>query len=308
MSSREGGSVAQPTPPGRVAVIGAGRMGSGIAHAFLSRGSEVTLRDVSADPLDLGRRRVEQAAEEAAKRGTLGATVAETLKRLDTHPSLGGLDGCDLVIEAVPERPELKEAVLAELSSEASADAVLASNTSSISLTRLAGSVMGPERFLGLHFFNPVPASRMVEIVRAADTSQEHIDLATAWVMAIGKRPIVVADSPGFATSRLGVVIGLEAIRMLEDGVASAEDIDDGMVLGYGFPIGPLHLTDIVGLDVRLEIARYLQTTLGERFAPPALLEQKVALGELGRKSGRGFYNWSEESGRERTPARKESA
>ena len=171
----------------------------------------------------------------------------------------------------------------------------LASNTSSISIDDLAGELRVPARFLGLHFFNPVPASTLVEIVAGADTEPTLVDAARGWVAAIGKTPVVVRDAPGFASSRLGVALGLEAIRMLEEGVASAQDIDAAMELGYRHPMGPLRTTDIVGLDVRLGIAEELHAKLGERFAPPELLRRLVAEGHLGRKTGRGFYEWSEQ-------------
>jgi len=197
------------------------------------------------------------------------------------------------VIEAVPEIPSLKQSVLETITSTVTEDAIVATNTSSISVSELARAVSRPERFVGMHFFNPVPVSKLVEIVRGDQTSDSTIARVAEWVSTIGKESITVRDAPGFATSRLGVAIGLEAIRMLEDGVASATDIDMGMTLGYGFPVGPLRLSDIVGLDVRLEIAEYLESQLGDRFAAPALLRRMVAEGNFGRKSGRGFYDWS---------------
>jgi len=170
----------------------------------------------------------------------------------------------------------------------------IASNTSSISIDSLAAKLRYPQRFLGLHFFNPVPASQLVEVVVGDATEPGIVDLAQGWVAALGKTAVTVRDSPGFASSRLGLVIGLEAIRMLEEGVGSADDIDAAMVLGYKYPVGPLRLADIVGLDVRLGIAEYLHAQLGERFAPPQLLRDKVAAGELGRKTGQGFFSWTE--------------
>jgi 3-hydroxybutyryl-CoA dehydrogenase len=198
-----------------------------------------------------------------------------------------------LVIEAVPEDLTLKAALLAEVEPVLAADAILATNTSSISVDSLSVGLARPERFLGMHFFNPVPASALVELVRGRTTDDAVLDEARAWVERIGKETIVVADSPGFASSRLGVAIGLEAIRMLEEGVATADDIDAAMVLGYRFPMGPLRLTDLVGLDVRLGIAEYLHTQLGDRFAPPRLLRDMVARGDLGKKAGKGFYDWA---------------
>jgi 3-hydroxybutyryl-CoA dehydrogenase len=198
----------------------------------------------------------------------------------------------DLVIEAVPEVPTLKATVLADVEAVVPASAIIATNTSSLSIDRLASALQRPERFIGMHFFNPVPRSMLVELVVGSSTDEDTVAAARAWVEHIDKECIEVKDSPGFATSRLGVAIGLEAIRMVEEGVASADDIDKGMVLGYRFPMGPLRLTDLVGLDVRLAIAEHLAETLGPRFTPPRLLVDKVAAGELGRKTGKGFFEW----------------
>ena len=203
--------------------------------------------------------------------------------------------GCDLVIEAVPEDRALKADALARAEAALPPEATLATNTSSISIDDLAGALRRPARFLGLHFFNPVPASALVEIVAGSGTDPALVEQARGWVQALGKTPIVVRDSPGFASSRLGVALGLEAIRMLEEGVASAADIDAAMELGYRHPVGPLRTTDLVGLDVRLGIAEELAATLGPRFEPPALLRRMVAEGRLGRKSGEGFYTWEDE-------------
>lgn len=208
----------------------------------------------------------------------------------------------DLAIEAVPENPSLKLAVLARIEQQVPRSALVATNTSSLSIDELAGALEVPGRFVGMHFFNPVPRSALVEIVTGRLTAAGTVERARAWVSELGKESIVVRDSPGFATSRLGVAIGLEAIRMLEEGVASAEDIDKGMVLGYRFPMGPLRLTDLVGLDVRLAIAEHLASTLGERFAPPALLRDKVAAGELGKKAGKGFFTWERATPQDSAP------
>jgi len=197
-----------------------------------------------------------------------------------------------LVIEAVPEDAGLKSEVLAGIEQVVGQHTIIATNTSSISVDALAGVLERPDRFVGMHFFNPVPASQLVEVVRGAGTAPETVATVRQWADRIGKRTVEVADSPGFASSRLGLAIGLEAIRMVEEGVASPGDIDDAMVLGYRFPMGPLRLTDLVGLDVRLGVAEYLAGTLGDRFAPPQLLRDKVARGELGKKSGRGFFDW----------------
>ncbi len=200
--------------------------------------------------------------------------------------------GADLVIEAVPESVELKTALYAKVEPLLQESAILATNTSSIPLRVLSEKLSRPERFLGLHFFNPVPLMKLLEIVVGAKTDPAVVDAASAFALRIGKEAILVKDSPGFATSRLGVAIGIEAMRMLEDGVASADDIDKAMELGYAHPMGPLRLTDLVGLDVRLAIAEALEKELGPRFAPPKILREKVERGELGKKSGRGFYTW----------------
>jgi 3-hydroxybutyryl-CoA dehydrogenase len=200
--------------------------------------------------------------------------------------------GADLVVEAVPEDPALKAEVLAAAEKAVGERTVLATNTSSLPVTDLAAALRLPGRFIGLHFFNPVPASELVELVLAPSTTDETLRAALGWVKALDKKDVVVKDSPGFASSRLGLALGLEAIRMVEEGVAEPEAIDDAMRLGYKHPMGPLRLTDLVGLDVRLAIAEHLHRTLGERFAPPRLLREKVARGELGRKTGRGFYTW----------------
>jgi 3-hydroxybutyryl-CoA dehydrogenase len=195
-------------------------------------------------------------------------------------------------VEAVPEDASLKASLLGELEVAVGPATVIATNTSSLSIDELSSVLGHPERFLGLHFFNPVPASQLVEIVVGTATTAELVENARRWVAALGKTPVVVRDSPGFASSRLGLALGLEAVRMVEEGVASPEDIDAAMTLGYKHPVGPLRLTDLVGLDVRLGIAEYLASKLGDRFEPPALLREMVAKGELGRKSGKGFYDW----------------
>lgn len=280
--------------PARVAVVGAGRMGSGIAHAFLLSGSAVQIVESDAASAERGRSAVTKALRASADRGSLDGTVDDALRRLSVRTGLAELTPVDVAVEAVPENPALKAEVLGGLAAAAGADAVLASNTSSLSIDELAAAVPGPERLLGLHFFNPVPASKLVEVVTGAATDPAVVTAAQQWVRALGKTAVTVRDSPGFASSRLGVLIGLEAIRMLESGVASAHDIDAAMTLGYGHPMGPLRLTDLVGLDVRLGIADYLAGKLGERFAPPQLLRDKVSRGELGRKTGRGFFDWED--------------
>lgn len=282
----------------RVVVVGAGTMGHGIAQVAAMAGYDVALVDTSADAVERGRAQIAANLEEGVRRGKLDAAQTEqALQRLRTFTNVAdAADGATLAIEAVPERMDLKQAVFAELERHTAHDTILATNTSSLSVTRLQRGTDRPDRVLGMHFFNPVHINRLLELVRGAATSEATIEAALAFAQRTGKDAIVVNDSPGFATSRLGVLLGLEAIRMVESGVASAADIDKAMELGYRHPMGPLRLTDLVGLDVRLDIARYLHRELGsEAFRPPALLEQMVAEGRLGRKSGAGFYTWDAE-------------
>ena len=284
-------SEATPSLPTRVGVCGGGRMGAGIAHAFLAAGSSVVVVEGDEAAAGAARSRVTESLGKAAERGTLGAGVEEVTGRLTTTVDVAALAGVELVVEAVPEDAELKVAVFERVQAVAP-DAVLATNTSSLSVDGIARRLAAPERFLGLHFFNPVPSSDLVEVVVGERTDPGLVERARGWVAALGKTAITVRDSPGFASSRLGVAIALEAMRMVEEGVASVEDIDTAMTLGYRHPVGPLRTTDLVGLDVRLAIAEHLAHELGPRFEPPRLLRDKVAAGELGRKTGRGFYDW----------------
>jgi 3-hydroxybutyryl-CoA dehydrogenase len=279
--------------PQRVGVIGGGRMGAGIAQTFAAAGSSVVVVENDAAAADAARQRIATGLDRAAERGKLPVPAAEVLGRVRTVAALTELPGdTELVIEAVPEDPALKAVLLAAAERAVGERTVLASNTSSLSLTELSAVLTRPERFVGMHFFNPVPPSALVELIVTPQTAPATVDAALAWTHALGKEDVVVKDSPGFASSRLGVALGLEAIRMVEESVAEPDAIDRAMTLGYRHPMGPLRLTDLVGLDVRLAIAEYLRRTLGERFAPPALLREKVARGELGRKSGQGFYTW----------------
>lgn len=279
--------------PGTVGVIGGGRMGAGIAQVFAVRGARVSVVESGAEAADAARERLADGLAKAAERGKLSEDPAVVLGRLVVIGSVEDLpQHADLVVEAVPERADLKVDVLTKAEAVVSDSTVLASNTSSLSIAELGTTLRNPARFLGMHFFNPVPASKLVEVVHAPGTADQVVSRVQDWVRGLGKTDVVVRDSPGFATSRLGVLLGLEAIRMLEEGVADAEAIDNAMELGYRHPMGPLRSTDLVGLDVRLAIAEYLHTTLGERFAPPRLLRDKVAAGELGRKTGRGFHDW----------------
>jgi 3-hydroxybutyryl-CoA dehydrogenase len=279
--------------PRIVAVVGGGRMGAGIAQVFATLGATVTIAESTADAADAARDRVLRGLERAAEKGNLDGELGAIMQRLHTVSALADLPAnADLVVEAVPEIAALKIEVLSTVEQVVKPSAILASNTSSLSIAELGAALTHPARFVGMHFFNPVPASSLVEVVRAPGTDDAGVDTVLAWVTALGKSSVLVNDSPGFATSRLGVGLGLEAIRMLEEGVADAESIDRAMELGYRHPMGPLRSTDLVGLDVRLAIAEHLHKTLGDRFAPPQLLRDKVARGELGRKTGQGFYTW----------------
>lgn len=277
--------------PQRVGVLGGGRMGAGIAHAFVLAGARVTVVECDADAAAGARERVERAIDGSLARG-LDADRAALAAALTTATDVAAFAGCGLVVEAVPEDAALKAEALSRAEAAIGDDAVLATNTSSIGIGSLAAGLARPNRFVGLHFFNPVPASTLVEVVVGDATDAGVVAAAQGWVEALGKAAVTVRDSPGFASSRLGVLLGLEAIRMLEEGVASAADIDAAMELGYRHPMGPLKTTDVVGLDVRLGIAEQLEAELGARFAPPALLRRMVAEGRLGRKSGTGFYDY----------------
>jgi 3-hydroxybutyryl-CoA dehydrogenase len=276
--------------PDRVGVYGGGRMGAGIAHTFLAAGCTVVVVERDEPTAQAARERVVTSLGKAAERGLL-TDVDAVAARLTTTSETDALGDVELVVEAVPEDTALKLAVLQRVE-QVAPDAVLATNTSSLSIDAIAAGLRAPERFIGLHFFNPVPASDLVEVVVGEHTAYPLVERTRGWVAALGKTAITVKDSPGFASSRLGVAIALEAMRMVQEGVASAEDIDTAMTLGYRHPVGPLRTTDIVGLDVRLAIAEHLARELGPRFEPPQLLRDKVADGELGRKSGRGFYDW----------------
>ena len=278
--------------PARTGVLGGGRMGAGIAHAFLIKGADVLVVERDDVSAEAARERVEAAALKSIERGAVDANFEELASRLTVSTDYDDFGGRQLVVEAVPEDWDLKVTALRGIEERLADDAYIASNTSSLSVNGLARELKRPENFLGLHFFNPVPASTLIEVVLGERTSPGLAAAAKSWVEALGKTAVVVNDAPGFASSRLGVAIALEAMRMVEEGVASAEDIDNAMVLGYKHPTGPLKTTDIVGLDVRLGIAEYLQSTLGDRFAPPQILKDKVARGELGRKTGKGFFDW----------------
>lgn len=276
------------------AVIGAGAMGHGIAHALALAGIDTTLVDLDAAALEKGLAAVKKNLDAGVEKQKVTAQARDAaLAKLKGSRELeSAVRGVDVVIEAVPEKLELKQRIFTTLDGVCAADALLATNTSSLPITKIANACKHPERVVGMHFFNPVHIMKLVEVVRAEQSSEEAAQLALALSARMGKEGIDVKDSPGFASSRLGLVIGLEAMRMCEAGVASAADIDKAMTLGYGFPMGPLKLTDLVGLDVRLAIAEHLTRELGARFEPPQILRDKVARGELGKKSGQGFYDW----------------
>ncbi len=279
---------------GRFVVVGAGTMGLGIAYVAAGAGYAVELVEVDPARGDEAVRRLGELWERGVQRGKLTAEeAAANRERVTLRAGLAAVaEGPDVIVEAVPERLDLKRAVLQE--AEARRPALLGSNTSSIPIAELAAGLDRPADFVGLHFFNPVWAMALLEIVVGSATAPATTEAAVALAGRLGKDPVVVRDMPGFATSRLGVTLGLEAIRMVADGVASPADIDKAMVLGYRHPIGPLELTDLVGLDVRLDIARTLQAAYGDRFAPPPLLVEMVAAGKLGKKSGQGFYTWKD--------------
>ena len=276
------------------AVLGAGTMGHGIAQVLAMAGIETRLFDVAPDAVQSGLAKIQANLDKGVARGKVEeAARAQALAGLSGVGELAAaVDGVQVVIEAVPEHMDLKQSIFTDLSSLTAPNTLLATNTSSLSITEIANVCSQPERVVGMHFFNPVHIMKLVEVVRTESASDEAVTLAMELAKRMGKEPIEVVDSPGFASSRLGIAIGMEAIRMVEGGVASAEDIDKAMTLGYGFPMGPLRLTDLVGLDVRLSIAEYLASTLGDRFAPPGLLREMVSAGKLGQKSGEGFYKW----------------
>ncbi len=278
-----------------ITIIGAGTMGHGIAYSAAVSGFNATITDTSADRLKLAMLHIETALEKGVSRNKLTPDEAKaTRERITTSSSLEDAAGtAQLVIEAVPENLELKQGIFRSLEEFTDSECILASNTSSLSITSIASAISNPERVIGLHFFNPVPAMKLVEVVWGKKTSQKTLNAATEFVAALNKTSITVKDSPGFASSRLGVILGLEAMRMLEQGVATAEDIDTAMELGYNHPIGPLKLTDLVGLDVRLAIADHLYATFGQdTYAAPQILRDYVKTGKLGKKSGKGFYKW----------------
>jgi 3-hydroxybutyryl-CoA dehydrogenase len=279
-----------------VSVFGAGTMGNGIAQICAQAGSRVFLFDVDGARTDAGLAAIRKSLDKGVEKGKVTAEARDgTLGRITTTTDLAVAAGeAELLIEAIPENLALKQELFRKLDSHAEEGTVFATNTSSLSVAKIAEAVSDPSRVVGTHFFNPVPIMALLEIVFHTTTGNDVLDAIKAYGAKLGKECIVVKDMPGFATSRLGVCLGMEAIRMLESGVASAEDIDKAMVLGYRHPVGPLRLTDMVGLDVRLAIGAYLAKELGNAaFEPPALMRKMVQEGKLGQKSGEGFYRWS---------------
>jgi 3-hydroxybutyryl-CoA dehydrogenase len=278
----------------RLGVVGAGTMGHGIAQVSAQAGFETVLFDVTRELADKGLARIAGNLDQGIAKGKVKPEEkAQVLGRLSPVASLDALAGCQLVIEAAPEDMALKKATFQKLAAVCGDGCILASNTSSLSVTEMAAAVPRPERVVGTHFFNPVHIMKLLEVIRAFQTSDETVQAVRQVGERMGKQLIEVKDSPGFATTRLGVLLGMEAIRMVEEGVASPEDIDRAMELGYGYPMGPLKLGDLVGLDVRLAIGEYLYAELGNpAFRPPQLLKKMVRAGKLGKKSGQGFYRY----------------
>jgi 3-hydroxybutyryl-CoA dehydrogenase len=276
-------------------VIGAGTMGHGIAHVAAVAGIEVRLYDAIAGAAAAGIAKLTKNLDKGVELGKVTAADRDVaVARVRASDDLAAAcSGTDCVIEAVPEKIELKREIFAAVDRASPSHALLASNTSSLPVAEISKAVADPSRVVGMHFFNPVHVMKLVEVVRHAGSSDDAVARAVGLAERFGKTPITVTDSPGFASSRLGIVIGLEAMRMVEQGVASPADIDTAMKLGYGHPMGPLELTDLVGLDVRLGIADYLAKAIGPGFEPPRVLRDKVAAGKLGKKSGEGFYRWS---------------
>ena len=279
-----------------VSVLGAGTMGHGIAQVTAMTGHEVVVRDVEATYVEDGLEAIESNLEGGIERGKISRDTAEaTLERIEGTTDLAeAVAGADLVIEAVPEDLNLKKETMRTVEALVDEETILATNTSSLSVTEIASAVDRADRVVGLHFFNPVHIMALVEIVNAEKTAQSTLEFANEFVEGIEKTPIEVTDSPGFASSRLGVALGIEAMRMVEEGVADPRDIDAAMELGYNHPMGPIELGDVVGLDVRLDILEYLREELGERFRPPQILKRKVRAGNLGKKTGKGFYVWED--------------
>ena len=284
-------------PGPNITVLGAGQMGQGIAHISALAGFNTRLYDKDKSTLEAAMAAVEQTLSKGVELGKItNADRVRTLERLTPAMTVEhGVEDAGLVIEAIPEDINLKKDLFRQVADSVPEETVLASNTSSLSITEIASGIPSPERVVGMHFFNPPHIIKLLEVIRGEKSASEIVDRVCEIGRQMDREVVLISDSPGFASSRLGVVLGLEAIRMLEQGVASAADIDAAMVHGYRHPIGPLRLTDLVGLDVRLAIAQYLHEKLGSsQFEPPKLLQEMVRDGLLGKKSGKGFYCWKE--------------
>ena len=295
-NSDEKNSIDSPPPVSSIGVLGAGTMGHGIAQVAAAAGYHVVLRDVNEEAVTRGLESIKRNLEKGIQRGKVTeAERDQTIARIQTTTSIEDLRDAELIIEAAPERLDLKQTLLRETEAIVKQDCIFATNTSSLSINEIAEASSRPAHVVGMHFFNPVHIMRLVEIVSGPRTSESTVAAVRAVAQSMQKEPIIVRDVPGFASSRLGVTLGLEAMRMVEQGVASARDIDTAMELGYNHPMGPLRLTDLVGLDVRLSIAEYLHGKLGsETFRPPEILRRMVREGKLGKKSGEGFYKWND--------------
>jgi 3-hydroxybutyryl-CoA dehydrogenase len=291
---------AQPDPIQTIAVLGAGTMGRGIAHVAALGGYVTRLYDVSGEVLAAARARIEKNLDKGVALGKVEATAAEAAKKsLSEGTDLAAaVREADLVIEAVPERMALKIETFQEVARHAPESAIFASNTSALSITEMGAGSGRPQRFIGMHFFNPVHVMKLIEIVRGLETAEETIAVIEAVSTRMGKQTVLVHESPGFVTSRINALIGNEAFRMLQEGVASAEDIDTALKLGLNHPMGPFEMVDLVGLDVRLSILEFLHKSLGEAYRPNNLIVQYVRAGRLGRKVGKGVYEYDEDGNR----------
>jgi 3-hydroxybutyryl-CoA dehydrogenase len=280
----------------KVAVLGAGTMGHGIAQVSAMADHSVTIRDIERDFVDDGIDAIEENLQGGVERDKITEDEkAAALDRISGTTDLAeAVSDADLVVEAVPEDVDLKRQTFEEIEQSAPEDAIIASNTSSLPVTEIVSALSDPGRGIGLHFFNPVHIMQLVEVVVGEQTDDGTVAFATDYIEDIGKTAIEVRDTAGFASSRLGVALGVEAMRMVEEGVASPPDIDQSMELGYNHPMGPVELGDVVGLDVRLDILEHLREELGERFRPPQILRRKVRAGKLGKKTGEGFYVWED--------------